>query len=81
MSGSIISNHKINSDAIAPILENIEEAIQGYDRNHIILALLCMTFMLSDPDIPNEPEKLAKYFHSTSHYIVMLLGTQWETIN
>lgn len=81
MTSSIISNHKINSDAIAPILENLEEAVQGFDRNHIILALLCMTFILSDPEIPTEPEKLAKYIHSTSQYIVMLLGTQEETVN
>ena len=81
MNSSIISTHKINSEAIEPILANIEEAVQGYDRNHIILALLCLTFILSDPDIPSEPETLAAYIHSTSQHIVMLLGTRGETVN
>ena len=74
MSASIVSNHQISGEAIEPIIADIEAAISGYDRNHIILALLCMTFMLSDPELP--PERVSEYVKNVSRYIVMLLGTQ-----
>ena len=81
MTNTTISNHNITSDEIEPIIANIEEAVSGFDRNHIILALLCMVFVLSDPEVA-EDNRLKTYVEMTSRYIALLLGTsEGATVN
>ena len=73
-SNAIVSNTTISGEEIAPIVEDIEEVIAGYDPNHQILALLCLVFLISDPSLEEDSPRLAEHIKEASRYIVLMLG-------
>lgn len=80
MSDALVSNHVIHGEDIAPVIADIEDAIVGYDRNHIILALMCMIFIISDPTL--DQDQLAEYVKTLSRQVVLMLGvSDGESVN
>lgn len=66
-----ITEHVIQPKDIAPAVNAIENAIDGFSREVCIIAMLSMCVMMQNPEVTNED--LQRIVGDTSRYICMVM--------
>ena len=73
MSESFITQHTIQPRDIVPVVQDIEDALDGHPREACIIGMLSIILIMQHPEITQE--KLHQCVNDVSRYICLVLDT------
>lgn len=74
----MVSLVSASGDEIFEIITGIEEAVEGYTRSHIIIALLALAITTQKPDVT--PEEIQAGVKGVSEWICLFLDKDGDAI-
>lgn len=74
----MISNVSASGESIFEIIQGIEEAVEGFPRSHVIIALLALSIAIQKPDA--EPEVIQAGVKGVSEWLCTYLDSENDGI-